>query len=373
MVYFVLGLALFSDGYEEVLAKLVQGLRFARVWSTRWVLPSTAAMSQARARLGETPVRELFERLAVPLAQAGTPGAWLRSWRLMAIDGVMLDVPDTGANVAEYPKAVGGTRRPFPQVRAVGLGECGTHALIAAELGSISTGERRLAHPLAARLDANMLVLADRGFFSYDLWRQYMLTGAALVWRMTATINLPVRQVLGDGSYLSEIASAKVRGGKTRIPLDKVDDPHLATHIPVRVIEYTIDAEPGGDAAATREVFRLITTILDPDTAGAAELAAAYAQRWEFETSLREIKANLREPGATLRSKSPAMARQEIWGLFLTHYAVRAFMVEAADTVDIDPDRLSFTRTLNIIRRQVTDPAGFSPRQTNPDPPADDF
>lgn len=100
VVYFVLALALFTDGYEEVIRKLVHGLRFARTWNRAWSVPSTGALSQARTRLGEEPLRALFERLAVPVAKAGTPGAWLRDWRLMAIDGVMLDVPDTPANLA---------------------------------------------------------------------------------------------------------------------------------------------------------------------------------------------------------------------------------------------------------------------------------
>jgi hypothetical protein len=358
VVYFVMALALFRDGYDEVIRSLVHGLRFARTWSKAWQVPTTGALSQARVRLGEQVMRDLFRRLARPLATPATPGGWLGPWRLMAIDGVMLDIPDTAANLADYAKAVGGTRRPYPQVKVVGLGECGTHAILDAALGSIRQGERELATPLTRSLEENMLVMADRGFFSYELWRTYLLTGAQLLWRLTKTTHLPVLQVLPDGSYLSEIKS--FRGpGRTRIPWNKVDDPMLATHIPVRVIEYQIDA---GDGLTHLEEFRLITTILDPADVDARELAACYTQRWEFESSLREIECQLLEPGSTLRSKTPEMIRQEIWGLFLTHYAVRAFMAQAADTIDIDPDRLSTVRAINIIRRSVTDPAEFSPR-----------
>jgi predicted transcriptional regulator with HTH domain len=202
-----------------------------------------------------------------------------------------------------------------------------------------------------------MLVLADRGFFSYDLWRSYLLTGAALLWRLSKTTHLPVLQVLPDGSYLSEIKSFK-GPGKTRIHIDQIADPMLATHITVRVIEYQVDTGDG-----TTDTFRLITTILDPDQADALTLASAYTQRWEFESSLREIECQLLEPGSTLRSKRPETVRQEIWGLLLAHYAIRAFMAEAADTVDLDPDRLSTIRAINIVRRFVTDPAAFSPRR----------
>ena len=110
----------------------------------------------------------------------------------------------------------------------------------------------------------------------------------------------------------------------------------------------------------------MVTTILDPHAATALELATAYQQRWEYEMSLREIETQLLESGHGLRSKTPELVRQEFWALLLAHYAIRALMTEAADTADIDPDRLSFIRTLNIVRRQVTNQAGFSPRHTEP-------
>lgn len=360
VVYFVLALSLFTDGYEEVVRKLVNGLRFARTWSREWSPPTTGALSQARARLGAAPLQALFEAVAVPLAKPGTPGAWLRGWRLMAIDGVMIDVPDTATNFAYYDKPQGGTRRPFPQVRAVGLCEVGTHALIAAELGTIHQGERALASRLTSTIGPEMLVLADRGFFSYDLWRDYMAADAALLWRLSATMKLKPMTFLADGSYLAEIVSKSVRGGCTRIALADIGDLQLATHIPVRVIEYRVE-----DDTTTSETFRLITTILDPQDASADELATAYHQRWELESSFREIETYLRA-GKGIRSKTPELVQQEIWGLFVTHYAIRAFMSEAADTVEMDPDRLSFTRTLHILRRRITDPAVFSPQSETP-------
>jgi len=382
VVYFVMALALFRDGYDEVLRSLVHGLRFSRTWSRVWRVPTTGAISQARARLGEAPVRELFSRIAVPLAGASTPGAWFGTgvagtgrWRLMAIDGVMLDIPDTPANIAVYPKAVGGTRRPYPQVKIVGLGECGTHALIDAVIGGIGDGERDLATPLTRSADTTMLIMADRGFFSYPLWRDYQVSGAQLLWRLSRTTHVPVLETLPDGSYLSEIHTPNV--GKTRIAFDRIDNKRLATHIRVRVIEYTITTETNTTSAATSphdpvtgsrpapaEVIRVITTILDHTVADATALAALYAQRWEFESSLREIETQLLAPGSTLRSKTPEMVRQEIWGLFLTHYAVRSFIATAADTIDIDPDRLSTIRAINIIRRSITDQAAISPLTT---------
>ena len=380
VVYFVLALALFHDGYDEVMRQLVHGLRFARTWSKAWTVPTTSAMAQARSRLGEEPMKELFARLAQPLATAGTPGAWLHEWRLMAIDGVLLDIPDTAENLAVYPKADGGCR--YPQVRVLGLGEAGTHAVVGARFGSHQQGERALAEALSSDVTPDMLVLADRGFYSYQLWRHYLLTGAALLWRLSTSTHLPTLKRLPDGSFLSEVTNTQ-RRGKTRIPLGKVADPMLATHIPVRVVEYHVDnaqvavggeggeedtagASTDGASGTTSETFCLITTILDPDDADAYSLAKAFHERWEFETSLREIECQLLVPGQTLRSKHPATVRQEIWALLLTHFAIRSFMAEAADTIDLDPDRLSTIRAINIVRRSVTDPAGFSPRRGAP-------
>ena len=360
VVYFVLALSLFVDGYEEVIRKLVHGLRFARTWSNEWKVPTTGALSQARARLGERPLQALFEMVAVPVAKAGTPGAWLRGWRLMAIDGVMIDMPDTPKNRDVFHKPEGGTRRPFPQSRTVGLTEIGTHAVVAVQIGTIRTGERQLAGTLTGSITPDMLVVADRGFYSFDLWRDYRSTGAELLWRLWATVRLPVLEVLPDGSYRSEITN-QARGSKTRISADKITDIRLATHIPVRVVEYQVDGYT--ESGEPSETFRIVTSITDPAQATAAELAEAYHQRWEIESAFREIEIYLRQ-GEGIRSKTPAMVRQEIYGLFITHYAIRAFMVEAADTVEIDPDRISFTRTLNIIRRRITDPAEFSPHNT---------
>jgi hypothetical protein len=363
VVYFVMAMAVFRDGYEEVMRRLTGGLQFMRAWQKEWDVPTTGAISQARERLGEIPLKTLFERVAVPLAVAGTPGAWLGARRLMAIDGVKLDIPDTPANIDGFGRPGGLTRRPFPQIQVIGLGECGTHAVVAAEIGTVSVGEREIAARLAPSLEPGMLVIADRGFYSFQLWAEFLATGADLLFRVASGLKLPVTRVLPDGSYLSVVASHKVRGSGFQIPLAVASDPRNATHIPVRVIEYTVT----GDAAGRKpEIFRLVTTILDPDDVTAAELAAAYQQRWEYEIALKEIETQMLEPGSGLRSRSPELVRQELWGLLLAHFAVRSLMAEAAASAGLDPDRLSFMRSINVVRRQVTDQAAFSPQATQP-------
>ena len=361
VVYYVLGLCLFfGESYEEVMRLLVDGLRFARSWRKEWKIPTTGAISQARQRLGAEPLRVLFERVAVPCAQQGTQGAWLRSRRLMAIDGFMLDVADTKDNDSAFSR-LGGEKNPapFPQVRIVGLGECGTHAIVAARLGAARANDRELAEELVSEFEPGMLVTADRGFYSYRLWKLAAESGADLLWRMQDGPALPVVRALPDGSYESFLIDPKVRARRNgqRYNGRPVDEP---SGIPVRVVEYEVTNRDGSN-----EIFCLITTILDPGEASAEELAAAYAERWEFESSLDELKTHQRGRGGVLRSKSPEMVRQEIWALLLTHYAIRHLMREAADQADVDPDRLSFMRSLRVIRRQVTGQAGFSPLTAN--------
>jgi hypothetical protein len=358
VVYFVLAMTLFfDDAYEEVMRKLVEGLRFLRSWDEDWRMPSSSALCKARARLGEEPVRELYRRVAVPLAGAGAPGAWLAGRRVMAVDGVQMDIPDTADNETEFGR--GKTHQsledPYPKVKVVGLAECATHAIIDAEIGAVTTGERELTRPLLGAFTPGMLVIADRGFFSHEFWREAADTGADLLWRVQSSLKLHVLEKLPDGSYLSrlmtDIERQRIRRHRAR-GLDTTPEGVL-----VRVIEY----EVGNRDSDTSGPIRLITTVLDPAEATAAELAAAYHQRWEFETSLAEIETRQRGSYRLLRSQSPAMVRQELWGLLITHYAIRELMYHAADLEGHDPLRLSFIRTLRVVRRQITGQGGFSP------------
>jgi hypothetical protein len=323
-----------------VMRNLVEGLSWESGWRQRWTVPSQPAISQARARLGVEPLAELFARACVPLATPSTPGGFWRDWRLVSIDGTTLDVADTAENVAAFGRPGSGRGEgvgAFPQLRLVGLAECGTHALFAAAIGPYSKGETTLARELTGAMRPGMLVLADRGFYSFGLWNQARAGGAELLWRTKSNHRLAVEQRLDDGSYLSrlfEIANFKRRGDG----------------VPVRVVEYALD-DPGRPQAQHR--YRLLTTILDPDRAPATELAPCYAQRWEFESVLDELKVHQRGPRVVLRSRTPDGVRQEAWGHLCVHYAIRALIGSAASDRDIDPDRISFTRTLHAARRSA--------------------
>ena len=352
----------FDDDYEEVMRKLIGSLQDMESWSDSWQVPSASAISQARDRLGPEPMKELFERVAVPLAGLGTKGAWLRSYRLMAVDGFILDVPDTPGNVEEFGlHKTEGPRSSYPQVRVIGLAECGSHAIVDAVLGGRRTAEQTLLPDLFRSFEPDMVVLADRGFYGYELWKQASETGAALLWRVSSNLQLPVVAELPDGSYLSVVFRTKLQAHHRAAIIESVragEPVHPVQAIPVRVIEYDIPDRIGD---GEREVIRLITTLLDPLEAPAIELAAAYHERWEIEGLIDEIKTHQRGSGRVLRSRSPKLIKQEIWALLLTHYAIRALMCRAADEADVDPDRISFLRSLRVIRRQVTGQADFSP------------
>ncbi len=339
VVYYALAMALFSDAsYEEVIRNLVEGLAWESGWKQRWSVPTKGAISLARDRLGSEPLKALFERACVPLATADTKGAFYKRWRVMSMDGTTLDLADTLDNVTAFGRpgsARGGAA--FPQLRLVGLAECGTHALCGVAMGSYSTGEATLAKELVGSLSAGMLVLADRGFTAHPLFSAFAAAGADLLWRAKSNAVLPVLERFSDGSFRSEIVSTPDKRARENVT-------------GVRVIEYTVD-DPG--RSSVKERYRLVTTIIDSEAAQAAELAGLYAERWEFETLLDEVKTHERGSRVVLRSKSAEGVRQEAYAFLCVHYAIRALMSSTADHDDVDPDRISFTRSLRAARRSV--------------------
>jgi hypothetical protein len=350
MAYFSIGMALYSEGsYEDVLAQLTDGLSWASGWTETYSPPSKSAIFQARARLGAEPLAALFERVAKPLGTASTPGVWLAGRRLVAVDGMCLDVADTVVNAEHFgrPGVSKGEQAAFPQARVVALAECGTHAVFAAEVGRYSESEAMLAERLLGRLEAGMLLTADRGFFSYALWRKAIATGADLLWRIRTDKAGPKPthvEDLADGSWLAHLQQTHSAAARREEP------------ILVRVIDYTID-----DGRENPTAYRLFTTLLDPAEVSATDLAAAYAQRWEVELTFDELKTHQRGPRTVLRSKSPDLVLQEIWGHLCCHYAIRSLMSEAATHSGHDPDRVSFVAALRITRQTLAHPGAFPP------------
>ncbi|PFG32375.1 IS4 family transposase [Sanguibacter antarcticus] len=350
MAYFSIGMALYSEGsYEDVLAQLTDGLSWASGWTQEYGPPSKSAIFQARARLGSQPLAALFARVAKPIGGEGMPGVWLAGRRLVAIDGMCLDVADTTANDDHFgrPGVNKGERAAFPQARVVALAECGTHAVFAAQIGRYCDSEAELTVPLLDHLSPGMLLTGDRGFFSYALWRQACATGADLLWRVRTDSAAPKPihlHDLPDGSWLAHLHQMHSAAARRAEPML------------VRVIDYTID-----DGRENPDTYRLFTTVLDPDEVSATELAAAYVERWEVELAFDELKTHQRGPRTVLRSKSPDLVLQEIWGHLCCHFAIRSLMTDAANQCGHDPDRVSFVAALRITRQPLAHPGAFPP------------
>ena len=346
VVYYVIALALYMrSSYREVLRCLLEGVPWLLDPSAAVKVAGKSGISQARSRLGPEPLKKLYEAIVAPIAEKRTQGAWYRHWRLISLDGTTLDTADTVENEKAFgrPGASRGSSA-FPKLRFVALLESGTHVLWAARMSPYATDEITLAEEVVPALGKGMLCLADRFFPSYKLWRMAAHTGADLLWRTRQNARLDVDRRLPDGSSLSRLYAStadrrKQHNGRV-----------------VRAIDYRLkdvkDAEP---------IYRLITTILDPNQAPAKELAALYQERWEIETALDELKTHLRGAQIVLRSKTPELVEQEFWGLLMAHYAIRGLMHEAALRADEDPDRLSFLHSVRVVQRRMARYAAIPP------------
>jgi len=316
---------------------LLEGIQWLRDPSVNLKVAGKSGISQARTRLGWEPLEQLHDQLIQPIAVHNTKGAWCRQWRLVSLDGSTLDVADEQANGEAFgrPGASRGSSA-YPQIRFVSLVENGTHVLFGSKMASYTEGEVTLAKAVLPRLRKGMLCLADRNFFGFALWKQAQATGAELLWRVKKNMRLACEKRLPDGSYLSHIYASER------------DWRHKSNGIVVRVIDYELDG-----VADAEPIYRLVTTILDPEKAPAKELAALYHERWEIETALDELKTHLRGSKIVLRSKTPDLVRQEFYGFMMAHFAIRGLMHEAALKANEDPDHLSFIHAVRVVRRKL--------------------
>jgi hypothetical protein len=306
--------------------------------------PPRSSLCLARQRLGLAPVRRLFERTVRVLATPQTPGAFYQGWRLMALDGTVYTVPDSQANATAFGRPSGGARGDgaFPQVRKLSLVEAGTHvevAFVAKGIKAPGSAEQRLAPGLFRHLRADMLLLWDRGFFSYALWKGVVTQGCQLLARVSSRLVLRPLQPLADGSYLAKIYPCESERNKDRQGLV------------VRVIRYTLN-DPQRVGHGQEHV--LLTTLLDAERSPAAALVLLYHERWEIELVYDEQKTHQNPwrvtKSADLRSQTPLGVLQELYALSLGHFVVRSVMAAAAATQRLDPDRLSFVGCLHILR-----------------------
>src|SRR6202048_250276 len=205
LVYFVMAMCLYPRvAYEEVLRLVIEGLRRIYGDEVSEAQVSKAAISQGRARLGWEVMRELFERqvAARPVPQQER----YAGYRVMSIDGSTLDVPDEQANAQAFGYAQGGRgEAAHPQIRFVAWGVGATTALCPRQMGGLCDSEQALTRQLFPAFSAGVLVVADRLFYCYEMWRDAVGTGAKLLWRGKSNLRLPYEEPLADGSYLSTV------------------------------------------------------------------------------------------------------------------------------------------------------------------------
>jgi len=359
-VYFVLGCALLSaKPYSEVIRQVTAGLERALA-AVGWQVPASTALTAVRTRIGEKPLEAVFRRVCSALSPGRAPWSHLGGLLMVAVDGTTIAACDSPPNAAAFGRPGTGKkrRRPAaggpaagagdgqepqaaaagPQLRLVTLLACGTRALLDAAMGPVrgkGTGEQALARSLLGSLRPGMLLLADRNFYGYGLWNAAAGTGADLLWRVKASLHLPVAAELPDGSFLAHVSDPRAvqarirRNGDRRRRGSKLGpETGPLPGITVRVIQYmlTVTAE---DGTVRTERYRHITTLTDWRAYPAADLAACYAWRWAVETGYRECKAYLRGPGRVLRGRTPELARQELWAYLAVYQAIRAIIVRA--------------------------------------------
>lgn len=245
MVYYALALALFSqDPYEDVMDNLVGAIE-----ELASDVPAKSSIHAARKRLGSAVLEELFHLVAGQVAGERTAGAYRRGRLVCAIDGFVLDVPESAENREHFggpSTRIDGRTRPagYPRARVVTLVEAGTRAVRDAAIGPFATGERDLVKELVGATGPAMIVIMDRGFPGRELIQEFNRQGTAILMRASTQIARADIQELEDGGYLAALWKDSVRGR---------GEPAW-----VRVIEYTVD---GG------ERIRLLTNLLDPHEA----------------------------------------------------------------------------------------------------------
>ncbi len=332
MLLFAVLLQLYAD---EALPAIVARLVGRWAGGAAQTRVSAGALCQARYRLGVRPVVALFRLVCRPLASAQTPGAFLFGRRVFALDSTKLDVPDSPANVGAFGRhhAWRGTSA-WPQVRLVLLVECGTHAVCDAGVWPCNVDEGRAGRRLLRQVGPQTLLLWDRGFQSVAMMEATTARGADFLARLPAPVRpVPLRD-LGDGTTLVALRPGWIRRRRR------------GDHVVARLIRYTLDdpRRPGHQIE-----HRLVTSLLDPAVAPARELVLAYHQRWEVELVVDELKTHQR-PARPFRSQRPVGVLQEIYGLLIAHYLLRALAVTAAQAAQVAPTRVSFVASLRLLR-----------------------
>ncbi len=345
LVLFVIGMALWSRLNQcQVWQKLVGKLSDLHPGSPEGGL-SDAGLSGRRQTLGSQCLQALLHERCQLIAQPSSmPSAFFGRYRLMALDGTVFNTPDTEANAAAFGRS-SNQYGPgaYPQVRCVQLAECGSHAVVGLSIDRYDVSEVHGAHRLLEEVGPNMLVMVDAGITAGGFLEHARERGAQVLGALEAGVweQLRHQRRLADGSVLAWVGPT--RPGHAQYPLRR--------GMWVRILSYRLTDERLGEPG---QVYRLVTTLLNPRVAPALELITLYHERWEIEVVLDEIKTHERAGRKVLRSKTPEGVRQELYGIYLAHYAVRVLLAQAAVAAELDPDRLSFSEGLFELTEMIS-------------------
>jgi len=344
LVWWVIGLALWSRLNQELVwQKLVGKLSVLHPGEPPSQL-SASALSGRRQALGSQGLQALLQECCQVIAHPHSmPTAFFGRYRLMAIDGTVFSTADTEANEAAFGRSSNQYGKgAYPQARCVLLAECGSHAVVGLEIGRYDVSEVHGAHHFLDEVGRDTLVLVDAGIISGGFLEHARQRGAQVLGALEAGVweHLKHQRRLADGSVLAWVPPT--RAGQAKYPVQH--------GLWVRIISYQVTDERLGEVG---QVYRLVTTLLNPRVAPALELIELYHERWEVELVIDEIKTHERVQRKVLRSKTPEGVRQELYGIFLAHYAVRVHLAQAATQAELDPDRLSFTAGLFVLTEML--------------------
>ena len=336
VVWLVIGMGLVRD---RAVTDVVRQLDLAMPTEDGMRTVASSSVSQARARLGAEPMEWLFDRTAIQWAHQSADRDRWRGLALYGLDGTTLRVPDSDENRAYFGSHAAGAGwkgedrgiSGYPLVRLVTVMALRSHLLAAACFGPYETDERRYAKPLWDAIPENSLVLLDREYL--DAAILLGLSSSQRHWLTPAKSNTQFRVIdnLGKGDQLVELKVSSEARSK---------HPHLPMHYDVRAIRYQRKGYPPKT---------LLTSLVDPKRYPADELRALYHERWEIELGFGELKTDMLQRLEAIRSRSPEMVGQELWGLLLAYNLVRLEMERVADETGVSPLRISFVAALRLV------------------------
>ena len=333
VIWLVLGMALYRDRrIDELVAKLDLALP-----GRRGVTPAPSSVTQARARLGDEPLRWLFERCSEHWAHASARAHAWHGLAVYGVDGTTVRVPDSPENRAHFGGQSAGSERGtsgYPIARLVTLMALRTHLVAAMRFGPYSVGEKTYAKGLWAQVPDNSLVIVDRNFYDAAALFPLQDHGANRHWLIRARRDLKWRTLekLGPGDEIVEAEpNHTVRKNEPTVPRRWV----------MRAVRYQRSGFPPQT---------LLTSMLDAKEYPARELAALYHERWEIEIGYGEVKTRMLERFEAIRSRKPTGVAQEIWGIALAYNLIRLEMTRIAGEAGVPPNRISFTMALSLIR-----------------------